>query len=275
MADENAYDPWEAAAEEKRAEIETKILLADTIKHTATQMMLWREKSDLAAILVECDFRLEEYNYNDEVRIYVPPQHQIFMDAREGSFSLIREVVENVCLGNVLDQNGNYYTPKVTFIIKLIETDPGWEEIIKATVAQAGITNQGFVTELMFSKRSKDPIMYGELKFGSQTEIRIAQEFESRGVLFFPLAVGVKAETGKAYKDHREVDFLVVKDGVIGILEVAGPNHNGRQVSDIEKEDWFQTSGILCVKAYPAEICWNNPSHVVNTFLGILAQHKR
>lgn len=254
---------------------EEKILMADTIKRTATQMMLWRERPDLAAVLVECEFRLVEYNHNDEVRIYMPAQHQVLLKTKEGSLALIREVVQGVCEGNIFDQNGRYYQPPVTFITRLIETDPGWEEVIKATVAQAGITNQGFVTELMFRRRGQDPILHGELKFGSQTEVRIAQEFEARKVLFFPLAVGVKAETGVAYKDHREVDFLVVNDGVVGVLEVAGPNHNGRQVSDIDKEDWFQASGILCVKAYPAEMCWTRPGHVVDTFLALLAQHRR
>lgn len=269
------YEDLPGMEEHYQAIAEERILLADQIKHTASRMMLWRERPDLAAVLVECEFRLEEYDHNDAVQVFVPAQHMVLLDTLEGSFDFVREVIRSICVGNMTDQNGNFYKPIVTFVTKLIETDPGWEEIIKATVAQAGITNQGFVTELMFRRRGKDPIMHGELKFGSQTEVRIAQEFETRKVLFFPLAVGVKFDTGVAYKDHREVDFLVVRDGVIGVLEVAGPNHNGRQVSDIEKEDWFQASGILCVKAYPAEMCWERPGHVVDTFLALLAQHKR
>jgi len=274
MTDHDFTDPEELEAYFQHAQ-EQKILLADTIKRTATETLLWQDRPDLAAILVESRFEIVEYNFNDEIRIYLPARHEVAFRASEGAYGLVREIVENICYGNMFNQNGDYYKPSVTFITKLMETDPGWEEVIKATVAQAGVTNQGFVTELMFRKRGQDPVMYGELKFGSQTEVRIAQEFESRKVLFFPLAVGVKAETGSAYKDHREVDFLVINDGVVGVLEVAGPNHNGRQVSDVEKEDWFQRSGVLCVKAYPAEMCWTRPGYVVDTFLTLMAKYKR
>jgi hypothetical protein len=32
---------------------------------------------------------------------------------------------------------------------------------------------------------------------------------------------------------------------------------------------------LLCVEFFPAEKCKRNPEEVVNTFLGILLQHKR
>jgi hypothetical protein len=41
-----------------------------------------------------------------------------------------------------------------------------------------------------------------------------------KDVLFFPLPLAVRADTGIMYKDHREVDFLVCVDGTWGILEV-------------------------------------------------------
>lgn len=117
--------------------------------------------------------------------------------------------------------------------------------------------------------------MYGELKFGSTAEVRVAQELEQRKVLFFPLAVGVKALTGINHKDHREVDFMVIVDGVVGILEIQGPNHAGRHMTDVEKETWFQESGILCIKQFPSEQCKNQSGTVVDTFLNFLAAHKK
>jgi hypothetical protein len=111
------------------------------------------------------------------------------------------------------------------------------------------------------------------MKFASQSEIRIAQELECKSVLFFPLPLAVRNETGQCYKDHREVDFLVCVDGTFGILEVA--YHPNRYEQDQEKDVWFKKSGILCIQHYTAEMCYNQSSAVVDEFLSILAQHKR
>ena len=56
--------------------------------------------------------------------------------------------------------------------------------------------------------RGKAIIPYNEMKFASQSEIRIAQELERRKVLFFPLALAVRADTGDLYQDHREAASL-------------------------------------------------------------------
>jgi hypothetical protein len=117
------------------------------------------------------------------------------------------------------------------------------------------------------------PYVYNEMKFASQSEIRIAQEFEARYILFFPLPLAVRSETGNFFEDHREVDFLVCNDGTWGILEVS--YHPDRFEKDAEKDTWFKKSGILCVQHYSAERCYNNAKEVVDEFLGILAKHKR
>ena len=111
------------------------------------------------------------------------------------------------------------------------------------------------------------------MKFASKTEIRIAQELENRKILFFPLPLAVRAETGNFYNDHREVDFLICQDGTWGILEVSF--HQDRYEKDSEKDSWFKKSGILCIQHYTAERCWEHPRQVVDEFLSILAQHKR
>jgi hypothetical protein len=111
------------------------------------------------------------------------------------------------------------------------------------------------------------------MKLASQSEIRIAQELESRKVLFFPLPLAVRAETGNFYEDPREVDFLICQDGTWGNLEVSF--HPDRYEKDSEKDSWFKKSGILCIQHYSAERCYNSPSNVVEEFLAILAKHKR
>ncbi len=162
------------------------------------------------------------------------------------------------------------------YYVKLITVEDGWKDTLRELIANSsGVRNQGLITELMFAREKKEPIMYNGLKFASMSEVRIAQEFEQRKVLFFPLTVGVRAETGQQYKDHREVDFLVCHSGVWGILEVSGAGHNGRFAADAEKDSWFKRSGILCIEHRTAEQCYNNSKKVVDDFLNVLAQYRK
>ena len=75
------------------------------------------------------------------------------------------------------------------------------------------------------------------------------------------IAVAVRAETGKRWQDHREVDFLICHNGAWGILEVA--YHPDRYEKDSEKDHWFKKSGILCIQHYTAERCCKEAGKVI------------
>lgn len=251
--------------------------LAARIKRSVTEVLLWRRREDLAAALLEADweFKPSETNQENDLHIGVPAQYLHSFADESPDVDVVRTIVRQVSRGHTFDMKGFPYELATIFVGQLLAYESDWEEVVKAQIAQAQVTNQALVTEAAFRRAGKEPVKYGELKFGSRTEVRIAQELENRGVMFFPLAVAVKASTGINHKDHREVDFLIVQDGVVGILEVAGPNHAGRQVADIEKDKWFQDAGIVCLKEYPAELCWSDPAGVVTGFLSYLALHKR
>jgi hypothetical protein len=134
-------------------------------------------------------------------------------------------------------------------------------------------SNQGAITKKVFLRERKPTLIYNEANYASQSEIRIAQELEDRQVLFFPLAMGIRADTGEFYRDHREADFLICDDGTWGVLEVS--YHPDRFEKDAEKDAWFKKSGILCVQHYTAERCYREPSNVVNEFISILRKHQR
>ena len=157
--------------------------------------------------------------------------------------------------------------------VKLIEVEQGWKDKVRAIILHAQAPNQGALTEQVLAQKGRQPLVYQEMKFGSISEVSIAQELASRRVLFFPLPLAVRSETGAAYMDRREPDFLICHDGVWGILEVAF--HPDRYEKDAEKDVWFKKSGIVCIQNYTAEQCFNHPSEVVDAFLHILAKHKR
>jgi hypothetical protein len=161
----------------------------------------------------------------------------------------------------------------VSLGLRLLDIELGWEQVVRSLIVETGINNQGLVSEKVAARDRKAPLLYNELKFASQSEIRIAQELERRQVLFFPLAVAVRYDTGIFYKDNREVDFLVCQDGVWGILEVS--YHPDRYEKDAEKTQWFKDAGVLCVEHNSSERCYNNPSEVVDKFLSTLSKYKR
>jgi hypothetical protein len=250
------------------------------LHRTWLQLLIEHNYREIAAMVVDIEVSIL-YDYDDTSAggFYFPP-FGIAFDIPVPIYSIvtkddhIRNVMEQsfaaVCRGHVFEdtEHINY-----EYRVKLIEVEEDWQNIIRSLIATSGDSNQAIVTEKVFSKEKKQPYTYNEMKFGSQTEIRIAQEFESRGVLFFPLPLAVRAETGSFYKDHREPDFLVCDDGTWGILEVS--YHPDRYEKDVEKDAWFKKSGILCVQHYPAERCYENPAQVVDEFLAILAKHKR
>ncbi|MDZ4851109.1 MAG: hypothetical protein SGI77_17615 [Pirellulaceae bacterium] len=154
---------------------------------------------------------------------------------------------------------------------KLDVPDEKWESHIKTLIMQPKGSNQSLVSELLFSRDGRPLHVWNELRYASKSEIRIAQEFEKRRILFFPLTVAVRADTGENWNDHREIDFLVCENGKFGILEVA--YHPDRYEKDSEKNLWFKRSGILCIENFTAERCYNDAEIVVEEFLAILKQH--
>ncbi|EDN71563.1 conserved hypothetical protein [Beggiatoa sp. PS] len=179
-----------------------------------------------------------------------------------------------VVKGRICDQNGNEKEhPHFEFRIKLLNVEEGWKEIIRELIANDKNSNQASITELMFKREHKETCFYNSIKFASQSEIRIAQALEQRRVLFFPLPLAVRYDTGNNYQDYREPDFLICDKGIFGIIEVS--YHPNRFEKDSEKDIWFKKSGILCIQHYTAERCYKEPDKVVDEFLEILSKYKQ
>lgn len=243
-------------------------------------MLIADGEDAIASVAMDCSFELGDetfYKYPD-IYVGVPAVYakQFGEDANaheSGNQVLLRAAVARAAENQFTSNEGEPYSPEVKFKIRLTIPDAEWEARTKVLLMQGKETNQGAISELVKQRRGKQMLTYHELKFASASEIRIAQELERRGVLFFPLAVGVVSETGVGYKDRREVDFLVCQDGAFGVLEVS--YHPNRYEQDSEKNAWIKRHGVLCVEHYSADRCYNRSSEVVDEFLSVLARHKR
>ena len=112
--------------------------------------------------------------------------------------------------------------------------------------------------------------VWQNLRFRSESELRIAQSLDRAGALFLP---NCKARLGPAgSRENREPDFLVCSDGKWGILEVDGePFHPpARTVHDHERARLFKAHGVRIVEHFDAAVCYRDPDGVVRRFLELL-----
>lgn len=265
--------------------------LSQRLHRTWVQALFKLGFSELAAIAIDVsisiDSRIIEESYGyDSYELHRPEKIVLSvplytLSRFEENFEKLRDILILVGKGNIYEYctNGNKGNViriediEFSFCVALLEVEEDWKNVVRRMIVDAQDPNQGVITERAFAKKGQDSYIYNEMKFASKTEIRVAQELEGRKILFFPLPLAVRAETGNFYKDHREVDFLICHDGVWGILEVA--HHPDRYEKDKEKDAWFKKSGILCIEHYTAEKCFNFPKQVVDEFLTILARYKR
>lgn len=114
--------------------------------------------------------------------------------------------------------------------------------------------------------------VWQNLRFRSESELRIAQALDRAGVLFLP---NCKARLGPAgHRENREPDFLVCADGKWGILEVDGESFHPptRTVHDHERARLFKAHGVRVVEHFDATACYRDPDGVVRQFLALLGK---
>jgi len=95
-----------------------------------------------------------------------------------------------------------------------LSTDDDWRDKALAWLSGEKINNQGKVRSDNIASRNCDGLL-----FRSQAEINLYKALKSLGVSFAPLPVFVRG--GKEYR-RIEPDFVVVKDGLLMIVEVDG-----------------------------------------------------
>ena len=182
----------------------------DTLHRTWLDLLLAGNYTEVAALVVDANLRIIHGDFQPTgVNVDLPSSAFIYVSTDPSLKHIIEETLNSVFRGRLVDQNGFYLEKfSIEYRIKLVEMESNWRDIVKELIVNAKDSNQGVITEKVFSRRRQEVLTYNEMKFGSQSEIRIAQELEQRKVLFFPLALAIRADTGIMYKDHREADFL-------------------------------------------------------------------
>lgn len=240
------------------------------LHRTLVQFLTDNGDMELAAVMIDgaVSTLMDDYGHKYGLNVDIPT-HAFALVTQDANLSdSLSRAMKTVATGHVDSDD-----PQVRFRVKLQSPSLGWQQVARELIVNSKGSNQAAVSRKLFKRHQRDLITYNELGYASQSEVRIAQELEGRSILFFPLAVAVRADTGELYRDHREVDFVICNEGAWGILEVS--YHPNRYEKDKEKDAWFKKSGILCIEHYTAERCHSDPARVVDEFLAILAKHRR
>lgn len=117
-------------------------------------------------------------------------------------------------------------------------------------------------------------LLWGGTQFRTRSELLVAQALERAGVAWcYEPWVHVTGDGG--VRLLRAPDFLVVMDGVTGVLELDGAPHHGRAAYDHDKDRALRRAGVWVVERYPSARAVHDPEGVVQQFLGIIRHFKR
>ncbi len=94
----------------------------------------------------------------------------------------------------------------------------GWRDQANEWLRGAGVNNEGRVRSDNIASRQHDGLL-----FRSQPEINLYVALKARGVTFAPLPVFIRGGTTYA---RFEPDFVVIKDGVVMVIEVDGDTYH-------------------------------------------------
>lgn len=93
-----------------------------------------------------------------------------------------------------------------------------WRDEAAAYLGGAGISNQGRVRSDNIASRQADGLL-----FRSQPEIHLYRAFKALGITFAPLPVFLRGGTSYV---RLEPDFVLLKDGVVMVVEVDGDTYH-------------------------------------------------
>jgi hypothetical protein len=151
------------------------------------------------------------------------------------------------------------------------EAPADWREHAKAWLRGDGVTNQGRVRSDNIAARQYDGLL-----FRSQEEINLYRALKSTGVSFAPLPVFVHG--GNTYR-RIEPDFVVVKSGMVAVVEVDGDTvhqespaeahdrttmlvHEGAHVEHVRASECSTMEGAeVCAKRVLASIAKVRAAH--------------
>jgi hypothetical protein len=250
---------------------------------SAIQCLIDEGEQEAAKLLLECSVRYTDDDRLAYITFIVPrgiyeclsPLTESFNDPIFGYFrrsnpeqliTLPRKSQIAHAIATAFDAFTDYPI-KFSLRRSLLQINEKWKDEFHAILEGTDIHNQG----VQFSE--DQPVhIWKNLRFRSQTEIRIAEALDRAGVLFLP---NCRARLGFKTRENREADFLVCCDGKWGILEIDSDRFHQSAADDHERDRLFKAHGISAIEHFDQGECWENADGVVKKFLYLLRKQNR
>jgi len=241
---------------------------SERVHASAVSYLIDAHEEEAARILLSCDLAVEAHyewlaideGYYDgtfDVELAAPRAiYEVVSNAEHPTAKLILQALR-VALN---DPPCNFVTR-----LQLPNISPGWKEKMLNALQESSVVNQGNPIE------NRPTYSWNNLRFRSNTEIKVAEALDNAGVLFFPNCMARLGPIGE--RRNKEADFLICIEGKGGILEVDGEAYHSTAATDHERDRFFRTYGIRVIERFTASQCYNNPETVVRRFLAILRQN--
>jgi hypothetical protein len=238
----------------------------DRVHATAATYLLDRHEEEAARILLSCALDVEIYYH----QIAIDEGYVDGLQAELAAERAIYEIIDNLdhpqtkkiqqAIQYALNQPYHYITR-----LLLPEVTPDWKEKLLEAIQEQEVTNQGNQIN------DKPTLSWNNLRFRSNTEIKIAQVLDKMGILFFPNCM---ARLGPpSDRKNKEADFLICYEGKWGILEVDGEIYHTTAAKDHDRDRFFRSYGIRVLERFTATESYNDPEIVVRKFLNILRKN--
>lgn len=240
---------------------------SDEVLHASILRFLIEGKvNDAASVLLACQIhatRFSESSWSDdEVTIIIKGPRAAYDIFRDVSHPITKAVEEAII---AVLPFGTYFGRIIGSGQLVDNLDPNWMDELIAIARGQDVHNQ--------LANQKTAHTWNNLRFRSNSELKIAQALDRACVLFLPNCLGRLGQTMQT-RQNREADFLICSHGRWGILEIDGePFHPpSRTVEDHERDRLFHFHGIHVIEHYDARICFNNPDKVVKEFIEMLVK---
>jgi Protein of unknown function (DUF559) len=224
-------------------------------------------QDEAARILLSCNLTVEEYyhqiaideGYMDGLEVELAVQRAIYEIISNEEHPTTKLIVEAIKYA----LNEPYYHFGARLLLP--EVAPDWKEKMLEAIQEQVVSNQG-------NPIANNPTYsWNNLRFRSNTEIKVAQVLDRLGILFFPNCMARLGSIGE--RRNKEADFLICEDSKWGILEVDGEAYHSTAATDHERDRYFRAYGIRVIERFTATRCYNNPEVVVQEFLSILRRN--
>jgi hypothetical protein len=187
---------------------------------------------------------------------------EVTVGNRHGSMGLVvdEEVFCEVLTIDSLQMGlNNLYGISTPVILIVEKTNQNYKNGQSASRLEMHSLEPGLIHE------SKPAYSWKGHAFRSEQEVRVAKALDNLGVFFFPNA-GCRVSEGDIRKT-LEVDFLIILDGNVGVLEVDGKEYHRSVNKDVRRDINFKKEGAKFIQRYNYQQCLN-PQKVVIDFLG-------